>query len=478
MFNVLFAASEASPYIQTGGLAEVAGSLPRALAAEGCNVRLVLPAYRTLKTGGLRVIGTSFLTLSGWSSPSLVQRLHVGPRIELCLVHRPEFFDRPGGPYADDRGKPWPDNPERFSFFSHAVSALAMHIGEDGWRTQIVHANDWQTAVVPLLLHDQPQRPGTLFTIHNLAYRGLCDYAAFTRLHLPASSWHYEGLEFYGQCALIKGGLVYADRLTTVSPTYAREIQEPLFGEGLEGVLKVRSHALTGIMNGIDVDVWDPTCDPVLAANYDATNLGSKQANKHALQTFFGLPVRADRFLIGSVSRFVAQKGIDLLLEAIPTLLRYPIQVVFLGSGDRDLEARIQTMAAAYPEQVAVKIGFDVDLSHQMFAGLDAFAMPSRFEPCGLAQMYSQRYGTVPIVHRTGGLADSVFDAEDTARGTGFVFDDISPQGLEHAIWRALQVFNKPAYWQQLQRKGMACDFSWTQSAESYMKLYREMRGR
>lgn len=472
MFNVLFAASEASPYIQTGGLAEVAGSLPQALAAAGCDVRLVLPAYRAILTQGLALESVPSLTV-GATAPVALKRLRIAPRLELWLVESPAFFDRPGGPYADAAGVEWPDNPERFAFFSHAVAALAAGGMPDQWRPQVVHTNDWQSALVSLILSRQPRRPGTVFTIHNLAYRGLCDYATFGRLDLPPDVWHLEGLEFHGQCALIKGGLVYADRLTTVSPTYAREIQEPAFGGGLEGVLRSRATDLSGILNGIDYTVWDPARDRALQAPYDVARLERKRLNKRALQASFGLPARDEQLLIGTVTRLAEQKGIDLLLEAIPDLLPHPVQFLFLGSGDPVLEEWIRTLAAAHPTRIGYRIGFDVELSHRMFAGLDAFVMPSRFEPCGLSQLYSQRYGTIPIVRRTGGLIDSVEDVSQGATATGFVFDELSHRSVGHAIWRATRAFQDHGLWHRLQRNGMARDFSWTQSAREYLTLYR-----
>lgn len=475
MFNVLFAASEATPYVQTGGLAEVAGSLPVALTDLGCTVRLVLPAYRGLLARGLPFEPMPPLQGLAFPEQPALHRLRAGPQLEIWLVDVPRHFARDGGPYVDPAGREWPDNPERFAAFCHAVAALACGGMPDGWRPHVVHAHDWQTGLVPLLLQSRPARPGTLFTIHNLAYRGLCDFATFERLGVPTHTWHHEGLEFHGQCALIKGGLVYADRLTTVSPTYAREIQAPAYGCGLDGVLRARAPALSGILNGIDYLAWDPARDPALDTPYDRDHLERKARNKRALQRQFGLPERQETMLVGTVTRLAEQKGIDLLLEAIPGLLQHPLQFLFLGSGEPALEAWIRALATAHPERIGYRIGFDVTLSHQVFAGLDAFAMPSRFEPCGLSQLYSQRYGTVPIVRRTGGLTDSVVDPLDDAAATGFVFDELSSLSAGHAVWRALQAFQAPATWRQLQRNGMARDFSWTHSAREYLALYRQI---
>lgn len=471
MVQVLFTASEAAPFIQTGGLAEVAGSLPLALARIGCDVRLVIPGYRAvLAQNGWETMPA--LPVPGHARTVGLRRRVLAPRCELWVVEAGPEFDRPGGPYLDATGHDWADNAERFAFFSHAVAALAQDGMPDGWRAQVVHANDWQTALVPLLLHPLTPRPGTLFTIHNLAYRGLCDFATFERLRLPHLAWHHEGLEFHGQCALIKAGLVYADRISTVSPTYAREITAPAHGWGLEGVLQARARVLSGILNGIDHAVWDPATDPLLRQPYDADRLALRARNKLALQETFGLAERNELMLVGSVTRLAEQKGIDLVLEAIPGLLQHPVQFAFLGDGDPRLEAWLRRLAEVYPGRVGFRRGYDVALSHLMYGGLDVFAMPSRFEPCGLSQLYSQRYGVVPVVRRTGGLADSVVDAVSDA-GTGFVFDELSSLSAGHAIWRALQAFQAPAQWTTLQQRGMACDFSWTHSAREYLALYR-----
>lgn len=480
MIQVLFAASEATPFVQTGGLAEVAGSLPQALARAGCDVRLILPAYRALGDRHLVLETAGPLVVPGFDTPAALRRLRLAPRFEAWFVEAPAYFDRDGSPYAAADGWDWPDNAERFAFFSHAVARLATAGLPDGWHPHVVHANDWQTGLVPLLLHHQPGAPASVFTIHNLAYRGLSAGEDFARLRLPPAMWHHESLEFHGQAALIKGGLVYADRITTVSPTYAREIQTEAHGCGLDGLLRSRADFLSGILNGIDHDTWDPAHDPALPVSFDATRLEARKQVRRALQTEFGLPVDdgdADApMLVGCVTRFAEQKGIDLLLGALPGLLQHPLQFLFLGSGERALEEAVQALAAAHPTRIACRIGFDVALSHRMFGGLDAFAMPSRFEPCGLSQLFSQRYGTVPVVRHTGGLADSVEDETRGPDATGFVFGDISSLAAGHAIWRALQVFrhDRPR-WRQLQQNGMARDFSWARSAAEYVALYRSI---
>jgi starch synthase len=472
MFKVLFAASEAFPFVHTGGLGEVAGSLPLALAELDCEIRVVLPAYRNLERAEHTFTPVTAVTLPEIPHRIGLAKHQLRPGVEVWLVDYPPFFDRPGGPYVDEAGQEWSDNAARFTLFSRVVAALARAGMPDGWRPDIVHANDWQTALAPFFITHALPRPRTVFTIHNLAYRGLCDYTTYSTLGLPASTWHHESLEFHGQCALIKAGLVYADRITTVSPTYAREIQTPDYGYGLDGVLRHRASVLSGVLNGIDEVVWDPARDPLIASPYRATDLIGKRNNKRALQAAFGLPQDDRQFLVGTVTRLAEQKGVDLMLEACPTLLDQPIQWVFLGSGEPTLERQIVALGDGHSDRVGYRIGFDTAVSHAVFAGLDAFLMPSRFEPCGLSQLYSQRYGTVPIVRRTGGLADSVRDAADPTP-TGFLFDAPTSGDLRAAILRALQAYRDPVRWHALQQNGMAQDFSWRHSARAYLDIYR-----
>jgi len=472
MLKVLFATPEASPYIQTGGLGEVSGSLPKALARLGCDVRLVMPAYAALKAAlpGLR--HRRSLVVPGFDEPAALLALPLESGLELWLLDCPPLFDRPGGPYADTAGRDWPDNAYRFAWYCHAVAALAV---DDGWRPDVLHSHDWPAALAPAVLSLYPARPRTVFTIHNLAFRGLCERANFEHLRLPAAWWHHERLEFFGQCSLLKGGLVFADRVTTVSPTYAREILTPEHGHGLDGLLRHREAELSGILNGIDAETWDPATDPVLAANYSAQDLRGRHANRRMLQRVMGLSEDGDSFLLGVVSRLTEQKGIDLILDALATM-RPDMQCVILGSGDPGLEQAATALAARQPGRIACRIGYDARLSHQLFAGVDAFLMPSRFEPCGLSQMYSQRYGAVPIVRRTGGLADSVRDLDD-AQPTGIVFDEPTLPALVAAIERAAAAFRDPPRWRRVQLNGMAVDHSWAHSAAEYRALYRSLVG-
>jgi starch synthase len=472
MLKLMFATPEASPHIQTGGLGEVSGSLPKALARLGCDVRLVMPAYGALKAALPRLRYLRPLAVPGFDEPCALLGLPLESGLELWLVDCPPLFDRPGGPYADATGRDWPDNARRFAYYCHAVAALAV---DDAWRADVVHSHDWPAALVPALLSLHPRRPRTVFTIHNLAFLGLCDRASFQHLHLPPDWWHSERLEFFGQCSLLKGGLVFADRITTVSPTYAGEILTPEHGHGLDGLLRNRAGDLSGILNGIDVEVWNPATDPSLAVNYTAQDLRGRHANRRMLQQISGLPENDDCFLLGVVSRLTEQKGIDLILDALAAT-GPDVQGVILGSGDSYFEQAALALAAREPARIACRIGYDARLSHQLFAGADAFLMPSRFEPCGLAQMYSQRYGAVPIVRRTGGLADSVRDL-DTAEPTGVVFDEPTSPALVAAIERAAAAFREPARWRRLQLNCMAVDHSWAHSAAEYRALYRSLAG-
>lgn len=470
MKRVLFVASEASPFAHTGGLGEVCGSLPKSLAQRGCEVRLVLPAYRAIKAAYPNLPVYRTLPLPGQPSECAILRLPLAPRLDLWLVDAPVFFDRPGGPYADAAGREWHDNPHRFACFARAVVELAE---DPAWRPDVVHCNDWPTGLVPALLSTRPQAPPSVFTLHNLAFAGLCDRETFEQLQLPPAWWHYERLEFHGSCSFLKGGLAFAERLTTVSPTYAQEILTPALGQGLDGLLRHRVQALSGILNGIDTDIWNPATDPLLVANFSAAELAARAPNKAALQACFGLAEGPDALLLGVVSRLTDQKGIDLLLAVLPALVGEGFQCVILGSGEPALEAAVSTLVARYPRAVGARFGYDTALAHQIFAGADAVVMPSRFEPCGLSQLYSQRYGALPIVRRTGGLHDSVRDGQ-----TGFLFEEASPAALLAALRRAAAVWREPQRWPTLQLAGMAEDFSWDRSAGEYLALYHTLEHR
>ncbi len=478
--KVLFAASEAAPLIKTGGLADVAGSLPPSLRRLGADVRLILPAYPEAVQAAIPIKPLAAIKVWGADEPVRLLEGRLGEDLPLYLVDAPGRFNRHGNPYVDAHGKDWRDNPLRFGAFCHAIVAVAMDRAGLQWQPEVVHCNDWQTGLVPALLAEEWNRPATVFTIHNLAYQGLFDRRCFNDLHLPNRLWSPFGLEFHRQLSFIKGGLAFADWLTTVSPTYAEEIQAPSHGFGLEGLLQHRSKRLAGVLNGVDYAVWDPSRDPHLPTHFDRDSLADKGAVKAALQRRLGLLEAPDALLFGNISRLVEQKGVDLILEVLERLMAVPnTQLAVLGSGDPVLEEAMRAAAKRHPGRVAAEIGYDDPLAHLIEGGADAFLMPSRFEPCGLNQIYSLRYGTVPIVHATGGLADTVIDntpaRQLTGAATGFVFHEPTPQALWGAIERAIDYYHRPGpFWQKLAQAGMAQDFSWNKSATRYLEIYRE----
>ncbi len=481
MLKVLFVASEAHPLIKTGGLGDVAASLPAALQAQGCDVRLLLPGYRAaLERAGRAESVTQIALPQIAADVRLLESRLPGTGVKTWLADYPPAYDRAGGPYLDPLGHPWADNAERFALLARVAASIAL--GEAGlsWRPDVVHANDWQTGLTPVFMMDAPRRPATVFTIHNLAYQGLFDRTMLARLGLPASLWSPHSLEFHGQVSFIKGGLVYGDMLSTVSPTYAREIQTPELGFGLDGLLRHRAERMVGILNGIDVREWDPACDPRITRNYDIGRIGDKRDNKRAVQIENGLVPDPKAPLIGMVSRLVRQKGVDLALDAVPYLMQERAQIIFLGSGERDYEDALTALAARHPGRMAVRLGYDETAAHRIESGADMFLMPSRFEPCGLNQLYSLRYGTVPIVRRVGGLADTVVDASKenlhAAVATGIVFDGDSREALTAALARALTLYGDPHSWRRLMVRGMQQDFSWRASAQSYIDLYESAR--
>lgn len=483
--KILFVCSEAAPLVKTGGLGDVAGGLPPALKALRKDIRIVLPGYRAVlqKVKSLRVAALLDLKL-----PHLIRVLEghfPDTRIPLWIIDSPAHYDREGGPYASSDGTDWPDNAERFALLAKAVEQIALDKAGLNWRPDVVHCNDWQTGLIPALLSAHSDRPATVFTIHNLAYQGNFPASTFSDLQakfqLPTALFRFDTMEFYNQFSFIKGGLALADRLNTVSQTYAKEIRSPEFGCGLDPLLNFREHDLEGILNGADYEIWNPAKDGFIAQPYDADSLDLKIANKQALQKQFGLPQSDATPVIGMVGRLVHQKGGDLVLNALPELLaKHEFQLVVLGSGDPTLEKSFTHFASLSPQRVAVRTGFSESLAHVIEAGADMFLMPSRFEPCGLNQMYSLRYGTVPIVRYTGGLADTVHDVRDIAKDengnsiqpTGFVFVPATVSALQNAVARALNCYTEPAKWRQIARNGMHADFSWARSAQAYLKLY------
>jgi starch synthase len=479
--KILFATSEAYPLIKTGGLGDISNALPSALKALGFDIRLVLPAYRSTLTraGRIERVRELSLTVKG-ERIRLFEGALDSTALKCYLVDAPRLFDRPGGPYAGPDGQDWPDNAERFAAFARAVVELAQDRAGSQWQPELIHCNDWQTGLIPpLLARGSSMRPASVFTIHNLAYQGLFDWHTFADLGLPPDLWHPEAMEFYGQFSFIKGGLVFSDVLTTVSPTYALEIQTPQSGYGLEGLLRHRARDLIGILNGIDYSVWDPGRDPYIAERYDPEDLAKRSINKRDLQHYFKLRTDPDALLMGSVGRLVEQKGIDLILRAFPSLGRAKVQLAVLGSGDKALAEALKSLAGDDPGRIGVHIGYDEALAHRIIAGADVFLMPSRYEPCGLNQMYSLRYGTIPIVRSTGGLADTVVDTTpetlQAGSATGFTFKEPTPAALASAIRRAVFCYHDPKTWSRIQRVGMAQDFSWERSARAYAEVYRRL---
>ncbi|MBT5230276.1 MAG: glycogen synthase GlgA [Methylococcales bacterium] len=478
--NILFATSEAVPLIKTGGLADVSGSLPPAIQALGHDIRVVLPGYPTaIKNAGTLTSIASFTLERDLLEGQILEGTLPGTKVPVYLIDIPHYFNRDGGPYNHEKGGDWTDNPQRFAAFAHTVVQLAMARIDVGWKPDLIHCNDWQTGLIPPLLTVEDNPPASIFTIHNLAYQGLYDKDVFHSLGLPEHFWSPESLEFYHNFSFLKGGLAHAHWITTVSPTYAREIRTPAFSYGLDGLLNHRSRQLSGILNGIDETVWNPSKDVHLKGNYSSDSLQKKAVNKLALQKHFGLKEDKSIPLMASIGRLAEQKGVDLILKVLPKLFESGAQFILLGSGDAWLEHNLQMLASQYPEQFKLTLGYNEPLAHQIEAGADIFLMPSRFEPCGLNQIYSLKYGTIPVVGRTGGLVDTVVDATtrnlylDTA--TGFIMDDASPEALLHATERALQTYQQPKVWQKIIKTAMKQPFSWEISAKEYIDIYQQV---
>ena len=481
--RVLFASSEVAPFIKTGGLADVSASLPAALRAAGVDVRIVLPGYGSVlkQLTDHRVIAEARLSAG---DIALLETHLPGTDVPVWLVQCSTLFDREGGPYSQADGSPWPDNAQRFGVFCQAVAWLcrggarrsASTATRQEFLPDVVHLNDWQTGLAAAYLASDTTRPGIVFGIHNLAYQGLFGRAAFTQLGLPEHLWSMQALEFYGEMSFMKGGIAFADALVTVSPTYAQEIQTAALGNGLDGLLRERSAVLAGILNGIANDEWNPATDPQIAATYDANSLERKAFNTRALRNELGL-MHSDQPLIGCIGRLAYQKGIDIVLEAADALIADGMQLVVLGSGEQQYVDALTAAARRHPGRVAFSSKFDEGMAHRIEAGADLFLMPSRYEPSGLNQMYSMRYGTLPIVSRTGGLADTVepipmAGPQAGTSGTGFVIDALSSDALRGAIQNAERLWLMRKRWRAAQQRGMAKDFSWQASVGEYLHLY------
>lgn len=492
--KILFAASEVVPFAKTGGLADVAGALPRALARLGEDIRVVMPKYRVVDEAQHRLRPTGLtleVPISGRTETAEVLEGRLdgaahrdsglrGPGdggVPIYFLRADRYYDRDG--LYGVAGQDYPDNAERFVFFSRAVVELAR---QGPFRPDLFHCHDWQTGLVPVYLESLYARDpdvggaASVFTIHNLGYQGLFWHYD---MHLTGLGWELftpEGIEFWGKINFLKGGLVFADMLTTVSPTYAKEIQTPEMGHGLDGVLRARADRLVGILNGIDYDEWNPATDPHIAKNYTPRALAGKKACKADLQRTFGLPAEPKTPLFGVIARFAEQKGCDLVASVLPALVERGTQLVLLGVGDPTYEDLFRNAAARWPRQVGARIGYDNVLAHKIEAGADMFLMPSRYEPSGLNQMMSLKYGTVPIVRATGGLEDTVIDVDQGEGGNGFKFREYDAGAFLAAIDRALALYRNTRAWQALMRRGMAADHSWDVAARRYLEVYRRAR--
>jgi starch synthase len=474
--RILLISSEVEPFAKTGGLADVVGALPKALKGLGHDVRVLMPKYRGVEQHARNLtvaVAEVAVPLGGRTVSARLLEGRLATTIPVYFLAQDHYYDRDGLYGTGD--VPYPDNCERFVMLSRGALEAIRSLG---WTPQVIHANDWQTGLVPVYLETlYAGDPGlgdiaTVFTVHNMAFQG-----RFWHYDMPLTGLGWDvftpaGIEFYGDLSFLKGGLVFADLLTTVSETYAEEIKTPEFGHGLDGVLRERSADLRGIPNGIDDTAWDPATDGHLAKPYNIDELVGKSVCKQALVMELGL-VTDDSPLIGIVSRFAAQKGLDLVLAALPRLLGAGAELVVLGEGDAELEQRFAAAQVAHPQRVAVRRGYDGALARRIFAGSDMFLMPSRFEPCGLSQMISMRYGTIPIVRWTGGLRDTVTEVRPGRRtGTGFGFAETTPDALATAVLTAVEAYRDPAFWRQIMRNAMSKDFSWRASARKYAALY------
>jgi starch synthase len=476
--HVAFAASEMVPYMKTGGLADVAAALPKALGRLGHRVTVFLPRYGPVAFPPGEHLGSAHVAVDGTGRRADFYRREHAPGVEVVFVEYAPFFDRPA-PYGENN-RDYPDNGLRFAFFARSV---VEYFRARGQRPDVFHAHDWQTGLIPVYLKsfygDDPllRRAPSVFTIHNLAYQGNFGLDVLGLLGLPAHLGTTEALEFHGWASYMKAGIVFSEMVSTVSPQYAREIQTPAFGYGMDGVLRGRGEDLVGILNGVDYEEWDPAHDPHIARRYTSRALAGKRACKLDLLRAYGLPAKPDLPLAGVISRLVSDKGLDLVVAAGEELLRRPVRLVVLGTGEAGMQAGFAALAAHAPDRVAVRFTYDTALAHKVEAGADVFLMPSRTEPCGLTQMYSLRYGTVPIVRATGGLVDTVEDYDPiTDQGTGFTFGPAQPAALLGALDRALAAHENSPRWRGLMRRGMSRDFGWERSARQYVELYTRAR--
>ncbi len=478
--NVLFVASECAPFIKTGGLADVIGAVPKALAKLGVHVRVLFPGYPAVAK--LIEEGTVLQHLDALHGGSARIVYTQAEGLELLFLDAPHLFDRPGNPYLNEDGFDWPDNHRRFGGLSYVASQITIH-GVKDWKPDVVHAHDWQAGLVSAYLKQANQpTPPSMITIHNIAFQGLFPESTMTELGLPDAMFHVDGLEYFKQLSFLKSGLVFSDKITTVSPTYANELMSPEFGMGLEGIIASRRDDVSGILNGIDVDVWDPSTDKHLHTNYNADSIELKARNKQELESRFGLDSNAHAPLFCVISRLTSQKGLDVLLNALPSIVSKGARLALLGTGDRDLEDAFRNMSRTYKGLLGVVIGYDEALSKLMFGGADAIIIPSRFEPCGLTQLYGLRYGTLPVVARTGGLADTVIDANNAALAaecaTGFEFSPVTVESLSETLNRVCELYADSARWNTMVDRAMHHPVGWEASATSYLEHYQKLLAR
>ena len=476
--KVLFVTPELAPWMKSGGLGEISWSLPGALIEAGVDARILVPAYAPLRRAfpAARPVA-EFPFPGGALAPARLLEARADNGLPLLLLDCEQYYLREGTAYLDADGNDFGDNHLRFGLLSRIAALLGSGESPLAWRPDVLHCNDWPCGLAPAHLHFMGgTKAATVMSIHNLAFQGIYPADTLGALGLPPESFAMDGVEYWGKLSFMKAGLHYAERITTVSPRYAEEIQTEAYGYGFAGLLRWRRDALTGILNGIDTKVWDPATDPHLPRRYEFAHLKGKEACKAALRERFGLNAEFSMPLLGAVCRITQQKGIDLLLEIGDRIAQVPAQLVVLGTGDRGLEAALSGLAQRHPGQFSVWIGFDDALAHLLEAGADIFLMPSRFEPCGLNQMYSLRYGTPPLVRNTGGLADTVVDCNAASLATGsangFVFEEATPQALLEAIRRAAAAWRDKPLWHKLQRNGMALDFSWSRAATAYKDIY------
>lgn len=480
--RVLFAASEITPWSKTGGLGDVVSALPVALRRLNLDVRVIVPGYQLLLDAFPQRTPLAAIHHPAGAFPaSTLFEAETEAGVPLLIIDCPSLYVRAGGPYQDTAGEDWPDNALRFGLLSKVAALLASTSSPLSWRPHILHCHDWQTALASAYLEYRlSPHAATVMTVHNLLFQGVFSAGSLVDLDLPAEALNIDRLEFHGNLSFLKAGLVLADAVTTVSPSYAREIMTPAFGHGLDGVLRQRASEIAGILNGIDEEVWNPAADRHIPCPYDVARLQQKACNKLALQQRLGLRPDATAPLLAVVSRLTHQKGLDLLIEIGGELAARGAQLALLGSGERGIQDAFVALGERHPKQFAIVVGYDEALAHQIEAGGDIFLMPSRFEPCGLNEMYSLHYGTPPVVRATGGLADTVIDtdAQTIAAGTanGFVFHDVSAAAFLAAIDRAIAAWRDKALWRRIQSTGMTLDFSWAHAAAQYRAVYERLR--